>query len=327
MNNKPDSAHRWTDEQLAALEQRIAAEYRKAAEELQVKVDTYFKKFKKRDEEQKALIGTTVNGREYTEQDYKQWRLAQIGRGKRFEALRDRIAERMTHANEIAMAYVNHDMPKIYAMNQAYTIKNTINQADGMLDGIDFILFDERTVRRLLVEQPDLMPYYPSERAVKRGIDLAYGKRKITEYVTSGVLQGESINQMARKLMDNVESMEKNSAIRAARTAMTEAEESGRQAARDELSSKGVIIKKRWIATHDHRTRDWHRNADGQMVDNDKPFEVGGEHLMYPGDKSMGASGYNLYNCRCTSATEIVGFKSILTAEQRKRANIKVEIT
>ena len=32
----------------------------------------------------------------------------------------------------------------------------------------------------------------------------------------------------------------------------------------------------------------------------DEPFIVGGEKLMFPGNKSLGASGWNLYNCRCS---------------------------
>ena len=44
-----------------------------------------------------------------------------------------------------------------------------------------------------MVEQPDLMPYYPKDRALKRGIDLAYGKKQITASVTSSILQGKSI--------------------------------------------------------------------------------------------------------------------------------------
>lgn len=322
---KPDRAHHLTDKELAALERRISSAYKQAADEMQGKVDAYFKRFAKRDAEQKALIGSIVNGREYTEQDYKQWRLAQIGRGKRFEALRNRLAERMTRANEVTAAYINGDMPKIYAMNRAYAIEDVRGKAKGRLDGVDFALWDEQTVKRLLLEQPDLMPYYPEERAVKRGIDLKYGKRKITEFVTQGILQGESIPQMARKLMDNIVGMEQVSAVRAARTAVTAAENAGRQAGREELESKGVILNKRWIATHDSRTRHEHAIADGQMVMNDMPFEVGSEYLMFPGDESMGASGWNLYNCRCSSTAEIVGFRPMLTAEQRKRSKIRVE--
>lgn len=321
----PDKAHRLTDKELAALEKRIASAYKQAADEMQNKVDAYFRSFAKRDAEQKALIGTIVNGKPYTEQDYKQWRLAQIGRGKRIEALRDRLAECMTRANEVTAAYINGDMPKIYAMNRAYIIKSVREEAGDILDGVDFALWDEQTVKRLLLEEPDLMPYYPKERAVKRGIDLEYGKRKITEFVTQGILQGEGIDRMARKLMDNIVGMEQASAVRAARTAVTAAENAGRQAGREELESKGVILNKRWIATHDSRTRHEHAIADGQTVMNDMPFEVGGEYLMFPGDGSMGASGWNIYNCRCSSTAEIVGFKSILTAEQRKRAKIRVE--
>lgn len=322
---KHDTAHVWTDEQFDALEKRIAAEYKKAADELQEKIDAYFESFAKRDAETKALIGTVVNGREYTEQDYLQWRLAQIGRGKRFEALLDRLAERMTRANEVVAAYINGDMPKIYAMNRAYTIQNVKGQADGALDSVDFALFDEHTVKRLLVEQPDLMPYYPKERAVKRGIDLEYGKRQITAYTTQGILQGHSMNRIARNLMDNVENMERTSAVRAARTAVTAAENAGRQDAAEELERKGVILKKRWVSTIDNRTRHFHVEADGQTVPNDEPFEVGGEKLMFPGDGSMGASGWNLYQCRCRRVTEVAGFKSILTERQRRRANIRVE--
>ena len=323
---KPDAAHRATDDELAKLERRIARLYREAADDLQETIETYFEKFKKRDEEMKALIGTVQNGKEWTEQDYKQWRLAQIGRGKRFEAMRDKLAERMTKANEVAIAYANDDMAKIYAMNHAYTINSVKEQAGDILDGVDFTMFDEQTVKRLVVEQPDLMPYYPKAKAVKRGIDLIYGKKQITATVTSGILQGSSINKMAKDLMNRVTDMNKTSAVRAARTAVTEAENAGRQAAADELEKKGVIMGKRWIATHDSRTRDEHLEADGQIVENNKPFVVGGEELMFPGDKSLGASGWNLYNCRCTRATEIIGFKSILTEGQRKRANIRVSI-
>ena len=323
---KPDAAHRATDDELAKLERRIARLYREAADDLQETIETYFEKFKKRDEEMKALIGTVQNGKEWTEQDYKQWRLAQIGRGKRFEAMRDKLAERMTKANEVAIAYANDDMAKIYAMNHAYTINSVKEQAGDILDGVDFTMFDEQTVKRLVVEQPDLMPYYPKAKAVKRGIDLIYGKKQITATVTSGILQGSSINKMAKDLMNRVTDMNKTSAVRAARTAVTEAENAGRQAAADELEKKGVIMGKRWIATHDSRTRDEHLEADGQIVENNKPFVVGGEELMFPGDKSLGASGWNLYNCRCTRVSEIIGFKSILTDEQRKRANIRVSI-
>lgn len=304
MKKKPDEAHVWTDAELEKLERRIAAEYKKTAEELTDKIDAYFESFKKRDEETKALIGTIVNGREYTEQDYQQWRLAQIGRGKRFEALRDRVAERMTKANEAAAAYINDTTPGLYSLNRNYAAY-TIEQQVGANVGFD--LWDEQTVKRLIVEQPDLMPYYPPERAVKRGIDLAWGKRQITAQVTSGILQGESIKHLADRLQTNIPNMNRNSAIRAARTAVTGAQNAGRQDSYDAAVKMGIEMEKVWIATLDSRTRHDHAAADGQTMAEDKPFTVGGYKLMFPGDMASGAPGHLLYNCRCTMIAKVKG--------------------
>lgn len=58
--------------------------------------------------------------------------------------------------------------------------------------------------------------------------------------------------------------------------------------------------QKMWVAILDDHTREWHAEADGQVVDIDEPFEVGGEELMIPGDDSLGASDENLINCRCS---------------------------
>lgn len=321
---QPDEAHKLTDQELAKLERRIAKVYKDATAEMQESVTAYFESFAKRDEEMKKLIGTVQNGKEWTEEDYRQWRLAQIGRGQWFEVMRDNLAERMTKANEIAIAYVNNDMAKIYALNRTYTIQKIIGEADGALDHIDWVIYDEYAVKRLLVEQPDLLPCYPAEKAVKRGIDLEYGKKKITAAVTSGIIQGKSVGAVAKNLMDSIPNMSRVSAILAARTATTEAENAGRQAAAEDLEKMGVILKKTWSCVHDEHTRSAHYSADRQSVGIHDPFIVGGEKMMFPGDGSMGASGWNRYNCRCVRQDEIAGFKSILP--KSKRGQIKVRV-
>ena len=298
MKKKPDPAHRLTDQELAALEKRIAAEYKKAAEELKDKIQAYFEQFQKRDAEQAERLQKGL----ITKKEYQQWRLAQIGRGKRFEALRDRIAERMTKANEVVAAYINDSTPGIYSLNRNYAAY-TIEQQVGADVGFD--LWDEQTVRRLLVEEPDLMPYYPPERAVRRGFDLAYGKRQITNQVTSGILQGESIKHLADRLQKHIPTMNRTSAIRAARTAVTGAQNSGRQDSYIAAEKMGISLKKQWLATLDNRTRHDHAAADGQTVEADKPFTIGGYKLMFPGDPS--GPGHEIYNCRCTMIAVVEG--------------------
>ena len=315
-----DQGHIETEKLLVALERKIKKVSGEASKDLQRQADEYFAKFVKRDKEQQELL----KAGKMTEERYRQWRLAQMGRGKWFEAMRDSCAERVTHANEIAVAYVNNDMAKVYALNRQFTIEDVQKQSGDVLGGIDFVQYDEKTVKRLLVEEPDLMPHYPEEKALDRGIDLKWGKKQITDSITSGIIRGSSIDQIAKDMTERISNMGKTSAIRAARTAYTAAENAGRQDGAEELEQKGVILNKIWIAMIDSRVRHVHAEADGQEVDNGEPFVVGGENMMFPGDASMGASPWNLYNCRCTRETKVVGFKSILTDKQRKKANIRV---
>lgn len=298
---KRDEGRRLTDAELEALEKRIREMYGGAAKNLQQIIDEYFANFRLRDEEMQKLIGTVVNGREWTEEDYKQWRLAQMGRGERFEALRDKLAERLTNANEVAISYVNDATPGIYTLNRNYAAYE-VSDAGG-----NFTLYDEQTVRRLIVEQPDLMPYYPKEKAIRRGIDLEFGKKQITNAVTAGILMGRSSRGIAADLRRRIIDMSVESAIRAARTAVTAAENGGRQATYEKAADMGIELQREWIATKDHRTREWHGMADGQRVGVDEAFTVGGEKLMFPGDRSHGASGWNIYNCRCALKASVKG--------------------
>ena len=59
-------------------------------------------------------------------------------------------------------------------------------------------------------------------------------------------------------------------------------------------------LQKEWLTAVDGRERDAHRMANGQVVDMDKPFNVGGELLMMPGDPRGRAA--NVINCRCAVA-------------------------
>ena len=297
---KADEGRTLTDAELEKLEEQIIEAYGDAAGEMQAIIDEYFEKFAALDEEYKALIGQTVNGEEWTEERYQQWRLAQLGRGERFNLMRDRLNERVTAANETAMAYINDATPGIYTLNRNYAAYEVGGTGD-------FTLLDEQTVRRLVAEQPDLMPYYPEEKAVRRGIDLEYGKKQITNSVTRGILTGRSSHEIAADLLTRVQDMSVTSAIRAARTAVTAAENGGRQASYEKAAAMGIEMEREWMATKDARTRPEHGAADGQRVGVDEPFIVGGQRLMTPGDTAHGASGWNIYNCRCCVRAVVKG--------------------
>jgi len=59
----------------------------------------------------------------------------------------------------------------------------------------------------------------------------------------------------------------------------------------------GTSMKKQWVATNDGRTRSAHSSANGQQVDMDEDFTIGGVPMEYAGDPKGGAR--NVVNCRC----------------------------
>ena len=289
-----DVGHEQTEKILQALERRIAQVYAEARDGVKQTIEKYWAGLVERDRYMRAL----VQKGEITQDYYVQWLQNQIGRGERFEALQSQLAERVTNAAETAYAYINDATPSVYSLNRNYGAY-TIERVAG---SVGFTIWDESTVRRLLVQQPELMPYYPPKKALKRGIDLEWGKKQIRAAIQSGILQGKSIGKIANDLQRRIPDMSRKSALRAARTAMTGAQNGGRQDSYEAAVKMGIRMKKRWIATLDGRTRDSHRKLHGKTVDVDEKFPNG---LMFPGDPRGDAK--ELYQCRCDMVAIVEG--------------------
>lgn len=279
-----DVGHEQTEKILQALERRIAQVYAEARDGVKQTIEKYWAGLVERDKYMRAL----VRKGEITQDYYAQWLQNQIGRGERYEALQNQLAERVTNAAETAYAYINDTTPSVYSLNRNYGAY-TIERATG---SVGFTLWNESAVRRLLVQQPELMPYYPPQKALKRGIDLEWGKKQIRAAIQSGILQGKSIEKIANDLQRRIPDMSRKSAIRAARTAMTGAQNGGRQDSYEAAKKMGIKTKKRWIATLDGRTRDSHRRLHGEIAEIDDKFSNG---LMFPGDER--GRPKETYNC------------------------------
>ena len=127
-----------TDKRLAELEKKIAKEYRAANKDLTRTAQEYFEKFEKRYKKEYAAY---QDGK-YTKAQFDAWVKAQVMRGEHWQHLRDQAAERLTHTNMIAAAYINSDMPSIWALNFNYEGY----RAEQELRGISFDIADEWTV-------------------------------------------------------------------------------------------------------------------------------------------------------------------------------------
>lgn len=280
----------WTDEQLARIEARLRRIYSAAVLETTSRAEAFYSGLMRQD----AVMRKRLESGEITKDAYETWLRRQMLTGKINEDMRDELAGQITDTNVLATEFINSQRPEIFAYNHnyaAYGLENTYGN-------LSFTLYDAETVRRLIVESPDLLPEISEALAVDIPIDLRWNKEKIVDVITSAILQGKSIPEIARD-MERVVGMNENSAVRNARTAVTSAQNAGRQASYEHAAAMGISVRKRWVATLDKRTRDSHRHMDGKEVPYDQPFYTDlGSTMMYPGDRN-GKPG-DVYNCRCT---------------------------
>jgi SPP1 gp7 family putative phage head morphogenesis protein len=287
-----DIAHAKTDQKLEEMEKRLSAIYSRAEKEIQKTADEYFSKFAKQDEAKRKLL---EQGK-ITEDEYTKWRKGKVMYGKRFTEMKEQCAKQLLNVNQTALAYVNGELPKVYALNY-----NALASSVDGVGGYSFTLVDADTVRNLAVTDTSLLPY----KQLDPKKDIPWNMKKINAETLQGILQGESMDKIAKRLR-NVQEMNKTQAIRSARTIVTGAENKGRQDSYARAEADGIILQKEWLSTNDGRTRHSHAALDGAIVDQDKKFDNG---LMYPGDPS--GRPEEVYNCRCTLVAKVNGFNKV----------------
>lgn len=283
----------WTNEQLAWIEARLHRIYDAAVVETTARAEVFYSRLMQQD----AVMRKRLESGEITRDAYETWLRRQMLTGKINEDMRDELAGQITDINVLATEFINNQSPEIFAYNHnyaAYGLETTYGN-------LAFTLYDAATVRRLIVEEPDLLPEISEALAVNIPVDLRWNREKIVDVITAGILQGKSIPEIARGL-ETVVGMNETSAVRNARTAITSAQNAGRQASYEHAASMGIAVRKRWVATLDKRTRDSHRAMDGREVPYNEAFHTDmGSTMMYPGDRN-GKPG-DVYNCRCTMRT------------------------
>ena len=280
----------WTDKRLKELEKRIAEAYKTAEKEITAKMQAYLDRFAKQDA---VMLAKYKNG-DITKAELTEWRTNHFMMGKNWQAVKESIAGDILKTDAISAGIVNNALIDVYTQNANYAYYE-LEQGTGT--GLSFNLYDRNAVENLLKDNPDFMPHYePKTPIVER-----WNKQHITSEMLQGIMQGESIPKIANR-MATVVGMEKNSAIRNARTYTTSVENKAKMDRYEEAEEMGIDLEKEWMATLDERTRESHRELDGERVANDEPFSNG---LMYPADPSGDPA--EVYNCRCRIVPRIKG--------------------
>ena len=295
-----DYGHAETDRMLKELEKKISKEYAQAEKEVQAKLDDYLRRYKAKDKIKRKKLAAG----EITRKEYNDWRTGQIMIGKRWEEMRDTLAEDLHNTNKIANSMAREFSYDAYALNHNY---GTYEVEKGSLVDTSYTLYNRSTVERLVRDDPDMLPPPGKKTAqrIREGKDVLWNKQQIQSVMTQSILQGESIPKIAARLALAVGDSNRKAAIRNARTMTTGAENAGRIDSYRRAAKMGIKVKKVWVATLDGRTRHSHRAVDGEEIE----VEEGGKDVYFsngcrfPGDPQ--GAPEEVYNCRCTLIADV----------------------
>jgi hypothetical protein len=142
---------------------------------------------------------------------------------------------------------------------------------------------------------------YIDEYAATRVVMISDAMRtQIREIVRQGLADGSGTEAIAEAIAEAFEG--EMAMARARRIARTETHTASMVGQFGAAMASPFKYRKTWLATEDARTRESHREANGQERELEQPFDVGGVELMFPGDPE-GPAG-EIINCRCTLLLE-----------------------
>lgn len=285
-----DHGHDYADGQLAAFEAEVADVYRQAERQARKDLTAFLEEFRERDDEKRAEL----EAGQISERAYAEWRRGMMMTGRRYQQVLDQVAEAYSNANEVAVAALNGRLPDVYAENANYGGWQ-VCEASGL--DVSFSLMDASTAQHMLTAGEALI----APPALNVAKDLAWNRKLLASQLTQGVLLGESIPKLAKRVQ-RVTGSNYAAAVRTARTAVTGAENAGRVHSYGLARAMGIKLRKEWLATLDGRTRHTHRKLDKAKAPDPGTFDNG---CRFPGDPQGPYS--EICNCRCTLVPAIDG--------------------
>ena len=287
-----DAAREYADGMLEDLAKRIRKEYSEALELASKQEFLLLEGYEAR----LAEMTERLEKGSVTQERFDKWKAGEAAEAVRLQGIVDQLAVRANASNETAAQFVSDELPGVFAESANWSAWDVQRHIGGLNA---FSIVNEDAVRRLFVEQPDLVPSVLVDKAK----DVAWNRQKFASAVTQSILLGESVDKLAFRISD-VFGMNERHATMLARTAFTSAENGGREYTFRRATDMGIKMRKQWVATLDGRTRDSHRMLDGEIVEVGEQYSNG---LEYPGDPS--GPPEEVANCRCGEKGLVEGMR------------------
>ena len=303
-----DAGAKFTDEELKKLEEEIIEIYKEASVDISKKLKDFTEKYKTKEQ----IHLKELSEGKITQEQFDAWKRGQVFQGEQWKSKREQIGDTISNANQMATDILNGRMVDVFTGNANF-MSYAMEHDTGINFG--FGIYDSATVVNLIKNDPQLLP----EWKINEPKDYIWNQKNVNRAITQGIIQGERLDQIADRLANGLGTKNKNKMLTFARTAMTGSQNAGRVYSIDAAKDLGIDVEKEWMCTLDLHTRTNHRLLDGQSRPTDKPFEISGYKIMYPGDPA--AAPEMVYNCRCTLVSNVKKYPS----EYDRYDNIKGE--
>lgn len=282
----------YTDAALKDIEKQLKSVYNSAYKDMLQKQKDFNAAYAKKEAKYQAQLAVG----QITQDQFDAWKKGQVFQGEQWQAKKKQILDTLYSSNEIATKIVNGQAVNVFAFNANY---QSFSLEHGVGVNFGFGLYDSASVVNLIKNDPKLLP----EWKINQPKDYKWNQKKLNRQVNLGIIEGESLDNIAKRLCGALSTQNFNHMRTFARTAMTGAQNAGRDLSLQAAQDKGIKVKKEWMCTLDGHTRTNHRLLDGQRQPLDKPFEAGGMKIRYPGDPAAHPS--MVYNCRCTMVGDV----------------------
>lgn len=177
-------------------------------------------------------------------------------------------------------------------------IFRTIFDENNKVNTLEEVKEDALVFGRNVDLEPLIEEYFRARGLILSGISAGIANR-VQKIIRDGRAEGLTLVQIAQNIEKNVRPITR---IRAATIARTETHNAAGHAHhkyyKQVEADYGSVLKKKWVATNDTRTRTAHAAMNREKpIFMDEPFIVGGVPMMHTGDPDGGAK--NNVNCRC----------------------------
>lgn len=289
-----------------AIRRKLRKIYNRAADELKEKVQMVLKPL----QSQINNIEKKVKSGEITKEEAKYKVTALLASVDEHEIFS--IAETLHKANTEADKEMKAKIPGVIASalsHESYDIERELGEDIGLVP------FSEEDINGWMNEDEDI--FDPGE--IDEDKDIEWNEENIRRFFKTGTLLGLGASALVAYIVGTAVERNQESFFRRVFDVILGANDEGRQLAMSIATRRGAEMEKEWNATRDFKTRDAHRELDGQRVPVDEPFKVDGEEIRFPRDPW--AKAYLRCNCRCAMKRTRAHWRS----EGEMRENIRDE--